>query len=89
MFEAADNNKDSKLDRAEFLVFQFPEENPAMHPHILAQTLEERDKDADGFINFEEFLDRKGNFNKSASLKFFHPCILFVTFVVFFPHFRG
>lgn len=59
MFEAADNNKDGKLDRGEFLVFQFPEENPAMHPHLLAQTLEEKDKDSDGFINFEEFLDRK------------------------------
>lgn len=59
MFEAADSNKDGKLDRAEFLIFQFPEENPAMHPHLLAQTLEEKDKDSDGFINFEEFLDRK------------------------------
>lgn len=60
MFEAADKNKDGKLDRGEFLVFQFPEEHPAMHPHVLAQTLEEKDKDSDGFINFEEFLDRKG-----------------------------
>lgn len=60
MFDAADKNKDAKLDRGEFLVFQFPEEHPAMHPHVLAQTLEEKDKDSDGFISFEEFLDRKG-----------------------------
>lgn len=64
MFDAADSNKDGQLDRGEFLVFQFPEENPAMHPHLLAQTLEEKDKDSDGFINFEEFLDRKGNFEE-------------------------
>jgi len=63
LFNAADKNKDKALDKDEFLVFTVPEEHPIMHPHLVAQTLQEKDKDGDGFINFEEFIDKKGTNN--------------------------
>ncbi|XP_069674456.1 reticulocalbin-2 [Periplaneta americana] len=55
MFEAADRNKDGSLNKGEFLMFSHPEEHPDMLPVILKQTLEEKDTNGDGFIDFQEF----------------------------------
>lgn len=60
MFNAADTNKDNLLDSNEFIVFSHPEEHPQMLPIILQQTLRDKDKNNDGFIDFQEFLGEKG-----------------------------
>lgn len=62
MFEAADVNKDSSLDKTEFVAFSHPEESPEMLPHILRNTLDERDSNQDGFIDFQEFIGDKGEY---------------------------
>lgn len=59
MFEAADKNKDYKLDPVEFVAFSHPEEHPEMLPIILKQTLRDKDKNGDGFIDFQEFLGER------------------------------
>jgi len=60
IFNAADKNKDGVLDRKEFPLFSSPEEHPEMHEFILKQTLEEKDKDNDGYVTFQEFVGDKG-----------------------------
>lgn len=60
IFNAADENLDGKLDITEFLSFSHPEEVPKMLPIILKQTLDEKDKDSDGFISLQEFIGDKG-----------------------------
>lgn len=45
-FDAADENKDGKLARAEL----------EKHAPYLAEKLGERDKDGDGFLNWEEYV---------------------------------
>lgn len=60
MFYAADANKDHVLSPQEFVVFSHPEEHPTMLPIILQQTLRDKDKNNDGFIDFQEFIGDKG-----------------------------
>ncbi|KAL7633277.1 UNVERIFIED_CONTAM: hypothetical protein RMT77_016382 [Armadillidium vulgare] len=60
LFNAADENLDGRLDEKEFLAFTHPEEDPKMLPIILQQTLDEKDTDKDGAINFQEFVGDKG-----------------------------
>lgn len=60
MFEAADRNKDGSLNKHEFIMFSHPEEHPDMLPLILKQTLQEKDTDGDGFINFQEYIGDRG-----------------------------
>ena len=60
IFEAADINKDGYLDKNEFISFSHPEEAPEMLPHILRNTLDEKDKNNDGMIDFQEFIGDKG-----------------------------
>ncbi|XP_014287225.1 reticulocalbin-2 [Halyomorpha halys] len=60
MFEAADVNKDGFLDKKEFISFSHPEEAPEMLPHILRNTLDEKDSNHDGVIDFQEFIGDKG-----------------------------
>ncbi|XP_026466864.1 reticulocalbin-2 [Ctenocephalides felis] len=59
MFDAADANKDGKLDPNEFIVFNNPEEHPQMLPIILQQTLNEKDTNKDNVIDFQEFIGDK------------------------------
>uniref|UniRef100_A0A224XT31 Reticulocalbin-3 n=1 Tax=Panstrongylus lignarius TaxID=156445 RepID=A0A224XT31_9HEMI len=59
MFEAADKNKDGVLDRVEFVPFSHPEEHPDMLPLILKNTLEDKDTNGDGEIDFQEFIGEK------------------------------
>uniref|UniRef100_A0A182JPQ0 Reticulocalbin-3 n=1 Tax=Anopheles christyi TaxID=43041 RepID=A0A182JPQ0_9DIPT len=56
MFEAADTNRDGKLDSIEFVQFISPEEFPQMLPIILQQTLRDKDTNKDGRIDFQEFV---------------------------------
>ena len=60
LFKSADKNKDGKLQRSEFLSFSHPEEDPEMIPTVVDHTLEEKDKDKDGYINFQEFVGDQG-----------------------------
>jgi len=59
LFEAADTNKDGKLNAEEFLSFTHPEEVPHMLETILKQTLEEKDLNKDGFIDFQEYIGER------------------------------
>ncbi|XP_063601851.1 reticulocalbin-2-like isoform X1 [Penaeus indicus] len=60
LFNAADKNIDGRLDDMEFLAFSHPEESPDMLPIILQQTLEEKDTNNDGLIDFQEYIGDKG-----------------------------
>lgn len=55
MFEAADENKDGKLDPTEFVRFMSPEEFPQMFSVVLKQTLRNKDSNRDGKIDFQEY----------------------------------
>ena len=68
MFEYADKNKDGSLDKKEFLLFSHPEEQPEMFPLILQQTLDDKDLNKDGFIDFQEFIGEKGSLRKRKAL---------------------
>lgn len=72
LFEAADKNRDGHLDRKEILSFTHPEEDPTMLPIIFEQTLQEKDSNEDGFIDFKEYIGERGNmfgFAKIAKYK--------------------
>jgi len=60
MFLLADQNRDSQLDKKEFLLFSHPEEHPEMFPLILEQTLNEKDLNKDSFIDFKEYIGDRG-----------------------------
>jgi Ca2+-binding EF-hand superfamily protein len=53
LFIAADTDGDEKLDAAEFLSFSHPEEDPRMHDTVINQVLKDKDKNGDGFIDFQ------------------------------------
>ncbi|XP_068238963.1 reticulocalbin-2 isoform X1 [Palaemon carinicauda] len=59
LFNAADKNIDGRLDEKEFLAFTHPEEHPDMLPVILRQTLEDKDTNKDGLIDFQEYIGEK------------------------------
>ncbi|KAL4720853.1 hypothetical protein ACJJTC_016722 [Scirpophaga incertulas] len=61
MFKAADINGDGSLDLFEFEVFTNPEEHASMHPHLVNQTLREKDTNNDGRIDFNEFIGDRGS----------------------------
>ncbi|XP_037804132.1 reticulocalbin-2-like isoform X2 [Penaeus monodon] len=65
LFNAADKNIDGRLDDMEFLAFSHPEESPDMLPIILQQTLEEKDANNDGLIDFQEYIGDKGTILKT------------------------
>jgi len=60
MWNAADVNGDGILEGDEWVAFTHPEEHPAMLPHILAQTLKDKDKDNDGSLSFQEYVGDRG-----------------------------
>lgn len=59
LFGAADVNSDGKLNVQEFLSFTHPEEAPHMLETILKQTLEEKDLNKDGYIDFQEYIGER------------------------------
>jgi len=60
LFDAADLDKDGKLDKTEFLAFSHPEEDDSMKPLVIDQVLKSRDKDKDGVLSFQEYLGERG-----------------------------
>lgn len=60
LFQTADLNKDEQLDAKEFLAFTHPEEAPHMLQVILKQTLDEKDINKDGFVDFQEYIGDRG-----------------------------
>ncbi|XP_052065479.1 calumenin-like isoform X2 [Mytilus californianus] len=55
-WKAADKNKDGKLDKTEFSDFLHPEEAGHMRDIVVQETMEDIDKDKDGFISLEEYI---------------------------------
>ncbi|XP_031344194.1 reticulocalbin-2-like [Photinus pyralis] len=60
MWKAADFNGDGLLEGDEWVAFSHPEEHPEMLPHILEQTLRDKDVNKDGAIDFQEFIGDRG-----------------------------
>lgn len=61
LFTAADTNGDGYLDAVEFISFTHPEEDPKMLPVVLQQTLDSKDTNKDGEIDFKEFIGDRGS----------------------------
>lgn len=55
-FDAADLNKDGKLNPEEYGIFLHPQEYSHMKEVIVDETLSEMDKNKDGFISVDEYL---------------------------------
>lgn len=55
-FAASDRDADGKLTRSEFSAFQNPEHHEHMHETLVTLTLKEKDKNADGQIDFKEYI---------------------------------
>uniref|UniRef100_A0AAF5Q015 Reticulocalbin-3 n=1 Tax=Wuchereria bancrofti TaxID=6293 RepID=A0AAF5Q015_WUCBA len=64
-FFTADQDKDDKLSNAEFHAFQNPESFPHMHAALIEVTMKEKDKNHDGKITLDEFLDDLAGDQKS------------------------
>ena len=56
MFQLADENRDGFLSREEFADFLHPEETPRMRVIVIDETMEDMDKDHDGFVTVEEYI---------------------------------
>ncbi|KAL5007837.1 hypothetical protein ScPMuIL_016643 [Solemya velum] len=56
-WEAADKNKDHLLSKEEFMDFMHPEEAEHMRDIVVQETIEDIDKDKDGFISLEEYIE--------------------------------
>ena len=52
----ADVDKDNKLTKEEYTAFLHPEEYDHMKDVVVDETLEDIDKDGDGFVSIEEYL---------------------------------
>eukprot|EP00057_Strongylocentrotus_purpuratus_P025898 XP_011680372.1 PREDICTED: calumenin-A [Strongylocentrotus purpuratus] len=52
----ADQNRDEALDREEYMAFEWPREKLHMKDVAIAETIEDIDKDGDGYVNFDEFM---------------------------------
>ena len=59
-FDAADQDKDGKMSREEFVLFQHPEEAEYMEKIAIEEIVDEVDKDGDGLISIKEFLGQYG-----------------------------
>ncbi|VDK64237.1 unnamed protein product [Onchocerca ochengi] len=64
-FFVADQDKDGKLSNTEFHAFQNPESFPHMHGALIEVTMKEKDKNHDGKITLDEFLDDLAGDQKS------------------------
>ncbi|KAF5275574.1 hypothetical protein FQA39_LY06686 [Lamprigera yunnana] len=60
MWKVADFNGDGVLEGDEWVAFSHPEEHPDMLPHILEQTLRDKDIDKDNSIDFQEYIGERG-----------------------------
>ncbi|XP_075583451.1 LOW QUALITY PROTEIN: reticulocalbin-3-like, partial [Pelecanus crispus] len=55
-FRAADGDGDGGADRDEFAAFLHPEDFERMRPLVTMETMEDMDKDGDGFIQEDEYI---------------------------------
>lgn len=55
-FTAADGDKDDKLTQSEFADFLHPEETKHMQHIVIQETLNDIDKDKDGYVSLEEYI---------------------------------
>jgi len=55
-FTAADGDKDNKLTQSEFADFLHPEEAKHMQHIVIQETLNDIDKDKDGFVSLDEYI---------------------------------
>jgi len=55
-FTAADGDKDDKLTQSEFADFLHPEETKHMQHIVIQETLNDIDKDKDGFVSLDEYI---------------------------------
>ena len=58
-FERADIDKNNQLNTKEFAAFLHPENHKDMKGIVVDETLEDIDKDKDGFISLDEYLSMK------------------------------
>ncbi|XP_034436602.1 calumenin-A-like [Hippoglossus hippoglossus] len=56
-FRAADRDGDFKADKQEFNAFLHPENHQHMREIVVQETIDEIDKNGDGFIDLKEFMD--------------------------------
>ncbi|XP_060947951.1 calumenin-A-like [Limanda limanda] len=57
LFRAADRDADLKADKQEFNAFLHPENHQHMREVLVQDTMDEIDKNRDGFIDLKEFMD--------------------------------
>ena len=55
-WEKSDINKDNKITKEEYTAFLHPEEYDHMKDVVVDETLQDIDKDGDGFVSLEEYL---------------------------------
>jgi len=56
-FKVADADRDGKLDREEFATFLHPEESKHMREIVIDETMQDMDKDKDGYITLQEYIN--------------------------------
>ena len=57
-FKKADSDSDGKMTLQEFSAFLHPENHNEMKMLVVEETLEDIDKDKDGFISLEEYIGK-------------------------------
>lgn len=60
-WEKSDVNKDNKITKEEYTAFLHPEEYDHMKDVVVDETLQDIDKDGDGFVSLDEYLGRFSN----------------------------
>ncbi|XP_041472099.1 calumenin-A-like [Lytechinus variegatus] len=53
----ADQNRDEALDKDEYMAFEWPREKPHMKNIAIDETLEDMDKNGDGFVDIDEYIN--------------------------------
>lgn len=61
-WKMADVDKDNKVTKEEYTAFLHPEEYDHMKDVVVNETLEDIDKDGDGFVSMEEYLGTLVNY---------------------------
>ena len=57
-WEKADVNKDNEITKEEYTAFLHPEEYDHMKDVVIDETLQDIDKDGDGFVSLDEYLGK-------------------------------
>lgn len=69
-FNAADGNQDGALSMMEFVDFLHPEDAEHMRDIVILETMEDIDKDGDGFISEQEYIGMEVNLFSLFILKY-------------------